>query len=147
MRVGVAGLGRMGAPMARNLARAGFALTVWNRTPDAARAFADETGCAVAATPRELAAASDVVVTMLADDAASDAVHLGPEGLFAAGARCVFLEMGTMSPDHVAALRADLETLRSDPHLADDLRVAGYVFDIDTGDVTPLVELEQARAV
>lgn len=51
------------------------------------------------------------------------------------------------TPDRIAALRADLETLRSDPHLADDLRVAGYVFDMDTGDVTPLVELERAETV
>ncbi len=46
--------------------------------------------------------------------------------------------------DRVAALRADLEALRSDPHLPDDLRVAGYVYDIDTGEVLPLAQLEQA---
>ena len=44
MRVGFAGLGRMGAHMARNLARSGVTLTVWNRSPDKARAFAAETG-------------------------------------------------------------------------------------------------------
>ena len=44
--------------------------------------------------------------------------------------------------DQVAALRADLETLRSDPHLADDLRVAGYRYDLGTGAVVPLAELE-----
>ena len=46
--------------------------------------------------------------------------------------------------DPVDALRADLEALRSDPHLSDDLRVAGYRYDIDTGEVTPLAELERA---
>ncbi|GGH33042.1 3-hydroxyisobutyrate dehydrogenase [Cribrihabitans marinus] len=104
MRVGVAGLGRMGAHMARNLAAAGYELTVWNRSPDRARALADETGCAVAQTPRALAAATDVVVTMLADDASSEAVHLGADGLFAGSGARVFVEMGTMSPDHIAAL-------------------------------------------
>lgn len=45
--------------------------------------------------------------------------------------------------DRVDALRADLEALRSDPHLPDDLRVAGYVYDIDSGEVQPLAALEQ----
>lgn len=44
--------------------------------------------------------------------------------------------------DQVAALRADLETLRADPLLGDDLRVAGYRYDLDTGEVVPLSELE-----
>lgn len=105
MQVGFAGLGRMGAHMARNLARAGFTLTVWNRTEGKARALSDETGCAVAATPRLLAETSDVVFTMLADDAASYDVHLGPDGIFAAkNPTTHVVEMGTMSPDHIAAL-------------------------------------------
>ncbi len=49
--------------------------------------------------------------------------------------------------DAIAALRADLEALRSDPHLPDDLRVAGYHHDVDTGEVTPLAQLEQAAAI
>lgn len=44
--------------------------------------------------------------------------------------------------DQVAALRADLEALRSDPLLPADLRVAGYRYDLDTGEVVPLAELE-----
>ena len=44
--------------------------------------------------------------------------------------------------DQVAALRADLETLRSDPLLGDDVRVAGYRYDLDSGEVVPLSELE-----
>jgi 3-hydroxyisobutyrate dehydrogenase-like beta-hydroxyacid dehydrogenase len=105
MRVGFAGLGRMGWPMARNLVDAGFEVAVWNRSTERAEIFAAETGALMTVTPRALAEASDVVVTMLADDAASETVHLGQEGLFAAkgGAR-TFLEMGTMSPDHIAVL-------------------------------------------
>ncbi|ETX29394.1 6-phosphogluconate dehydrogenase [Roseivivax isoporae LMG 25204] len=94
----------MGAPMALNLVRAGHEVTVWNRSPDKSRAFAAETGCAVAGTPRQLADATEAVVTMLADDPSSDAVHSGPDGLFAGQGARVLVEMGTMSPAHVADL-------------------------------------------
>lgn len=104
MHVGFAGLGRMGVPMARNLARAGFDLSVWNRTQTTAQAVAKELGCRLAVTPRALAEASDVIVTMLADDASSEAVHLDADGIFAAEGRRVLVEMGTMSPDHLKAL-------------------------------------------
>ncbi|MDP4991396.1 MAG: NAD(P)-binding domain-containing protein, partial [Marivita lacus] len=98
MHVGFAGLGRMGAHMAANLVAAGHQVTVWNRSPEKARALADQTGCAVAATPADLTNASEVVVTMLADDPSSEAVHLGPDGLFNGQGARVFVEMGTMSP-------------------------------------------------
>lgn len=91
--------------MARNLVRAGFDVTVWNRSVAKAHALADETGCAIATTPAELTAASDVVVTMLADDAASEKVHSGPDGLFAGKGAHTIIEMGTMSPDHIEVLR------------------------------------------
>ncbi len=104
MRVGFAGLGRMGAHMAANLVAAGHQVTVWNRSPEKARALADRTGCAVAATPADLTNASEVVVTMLADDPSSEAVHLGPDGLFNGQGARVFVEMGTMSPDHIRVL-------------------------------------------
>lgn len=100
MRVGFAGLGRMGVPMARNLARAGFDLTLWNRTSAKAPALAADLCCTVADTPRALSDASDVVITMLSDDHSSKAVHSGPDGLFAGAARTL-IEMGTMSPDHI----------------------------------------------
>jgi len=104
MRVGFAGLGRMGSHMAENLVAAGHQVTVWNRSPDKAQALADKIGCAVAATPADLTNASEVVVTMLADDPSSEAVHLGPGGLFNGQGARVFVEMGTMSPDHIRVL-------------------------------------------
>lgn len=106
MRVGFAGLGRMGRHMAENLLKAGHELTVWNRSRGTAEAFAREVGGLVASTPRDLAERSEAVVTMLADDASSEAVHFGEDGLFAATGARIFLEMGTMSPDHIAALAA-----------------------------------------
>jgi 3-hydroxyisobutyrate dehydrogenase len=106
-RVGFAGLGRMGAPMACNIAAAGHALSVWNRDADKADSVAGATGATVCPTPRVLASESDVVVTMLADDAASAAVHHGPDGLFAAAGGAVhFVEMGTLSPSHIGDLAA-----------------------------------------
>jgi 3-hydroxyisobutyrate dehydrogenase len=93
----------MGAHMARNLARAGHELTLWNRSGEKARALAEELGCARAESPRALSEAAEVVVTMLADDPSSEAVHCGAEGLFA-GSAPVFVEMGTMSPDHIHRL-------------------------------------------
>ena len=105
MRVGFSGLGRMGTHMARNLAASGHTLSLWNRSADKATALAQELGCDVSRTPAELAASTDVVITMLADDPSSEAVHFGQDGLFdyGVGAR-VFVEMGTMSPDHIADL-------------------------------------------
>jgi 3-hydroxyisobutyrate dehydrogenase-like beta-hydroxyacid dehydrogenase len=104
MRVGFAGLGRMGVRMAANLAAAGHEVTVWNRSPGKAEALARETGCAVAPTPKALVEVCEVVITMLADDPSSEAVHLGPDGLFACLGARTFVEMGTLSPGHVAAL-------------------------------------------
>jgi 3-hydroxyisobutyrate dehydrogenase len=97
----------MGAPMARNLARAGHDLVLWNRTRGKADALAAEIGAGVVDTPRAAAAGAEAVVTMLADDPSSEAVHHGPDGLFAAGGPRVLLEMGTMSPDHIRALAAE----------------------------------------
>lgn len=103
--VGFAGLGRMGAPMAANLARAGFELSVWNRTPERAERFVATTDAVVRQTPRELAETSDLVVTMLADDAASSEVHDGTDGLLAArGGATHLVEMGTHSPRHLREL-------------------------------------------
>ena len=107
-RVGFAGLGRMGAPMASNLARAGFELALWNRSIATAEQLAAATNAEVRATPRDLAEGCDVVITMLADDHASEQVHQGADGLLAAngGARHL-IEMGTLSPRHVRQLAAD----------------------------------------
>lgn len=107
MKVGFAGLGRMGWPMALNLMRAGHDVTVWNRSGERAEAFVAETGARMAATARELAENTEIVVTMLADDRASETVHRGDVGLFAASRGAgMLVEMGTMSPAHIAALAA-----------------------------------------
>ncbi len=69
MRTGFLGLGAMGAPMARNLHRAGLLSGVWNRTPAKAQALAAELGCAAAAAPAQLAAGCDALVLCVSADA------------------------------------------------------------------------------
>lgn len=68
MRVGVLGLGIMGSRMAANLARAGLAVGVWNRTGERAREWAEQHDGWVADSPGELAARSDIVVSMVVDE-------------------------------------------------------------------------------
>jgi 3-hydroxyisobutyrate dehydrogenase-like beta-hydroxyacid dehydrogenase len=80
--VGFAGLGRMGTPMARRVLDAGLPLTVWNRSPERLEALTS-VGAAAAESPKELAATSEIVITMLADADALRAVLRGDEGLLA----------------------------------------------------------------
>lgn len=96
-RVGVAGLGRMGAAIATRLLEAGFGLHVYNRSAGRAADLVAR-GAVEAATPAELAAACDVVVTMVADDGALHDVVLGPGGVReGAHAGLVFMDMSTVS--------------------------------------------------
>ena len=80
LKVGFVGLGTMGAAMAANLARAGFPLTVWNRTPGRAGPLL-ALGAVEAHSPREVASASDVVVTCVTDSPQVAEVLFGPDGL------------------------------------------------------------------
>ena len=104
--VAVLGLGTMGSGMARRLLAAGFPLTVYNRTPSRAEAFAAQ-GASVAATPREAAARAEVIIAMLADDAASRSAWMGENGALA-GARpgAVLIESSTLSTHWVKELSA-----------------------------------------
>ena len=102
MRVGIAGLGKMGGAMAARLVERGFEVMVWNRT----RARAEASGLVVAASPRALAEQVDVVMTILFDAAAIESVYQGPEGLLAAGAGRLFVEMSTVRPETEQALAA-----------------------------------------
>ena len=95
MKVGFIGLGGMGLAMAENLLRAGHDLTVYNRTR--ARA-ASLSGVRLATTPREAAAGAEVLISMLADDAAVEQVILGADGaVHGLGAGAVHAGMSTIS--------------------------------------------------
>lgn len=80
MRIGFLGLGKMGVPMAMRMMAARHELTVWNRTHEKTEALRKE-GAQVAATPADVARASDIVMTLLFDDAAHEEVLFGPKGL------------------------------------------------------------------
>jgi len=103
-RVGFAGLGAMGAGVARRLHDAGYPVVVWNRT----KARADpltEAGMGWADTPRELAASVDVLFTMLTNTAAIEATAGGPDGVLAGlRADAVWADMSTIAPDASVAL-------------------------------------------
>lgn len=83
MHVAFLGLGAIGAPMARHLAKPPFTLRVWNRTPAMAAAFAAETGAAQAATPADAARGAAVVITCFPVSRDVEALLDGPEGLLA----------------------------------------------------------------
>jgi 3-hydroxyisobutyrate dehydrogenase len=96
-RIAFLGLGLMGGGMARRLLGAGFAVTVFNRTPARAEPLA-AAGARVAGSPREAAAGAEVVFSMVADDAASRAMWLGPDGAIAGAARgAVLVECSTLT--------------------------------------------------
>ena len=106
LRVALLGLGAMGEGMARRLLRAGFPLTVYNRTPAKARALAAE-GAAAAATPRQAAAGAEVILSMVSDDPASRELWLGAEGALSGAQRgAIAIESSTVTVGWTAELAA-----------------------------------------
>jgi len=104
MRVGVAGLGKMGAAIAARLMECGHEVSVWNRSADKVKPLADA-GATVAATPAGLAAQADAILTILTDAAAIDTVYHGPSGLLSGNVSGkLFVEMSTVRPDTEIAL-------------------------------------------
>jgi 3-hydroxyisobutyrate dehydrogenase-like beta-hydroxyacid dehydrogenase len=98
-RVAFLGLGIMGAPMAANLVRAGFEVTVWNRTKMRADRFATEFGAETAHSPAAAADAGDVTITMVVDASDVEEVLFGPGGA-AEGLRrgSLAIDMSTIPP-------------------------------------------------
>ncbi len=129
-RVAFVGLGGMGSRLARRLLDAGHELTVWNRTP----AKADELGAPVAANPAEAAARSELVITMVTDPPALQAVTEGPDGV-AAGAdeETTVIEMSTVGP---AAIERLAQALRG-PLL--DAPVLGSLSEAEAGTLSIFV--------
>jgi 3-hydroxyisobutyrate dehydrogenase len=104
MRVGVAGLGRMGSAIAARLMEVGHQVTVWNRSADKVKPLA-QAGAKVAASPAELVGQVETVVTILTDRTAIAAVYEGPAGLLAGNAKGkLFIEMSTVQPETEIAL-------------------------------------------
>ncbi|HLF42603.1 MAG TPA: NAD(P)-dependent oxidoreductase [Acidimicrobiia bacterium] len=109
------GLGRMGSLMAANVARAGFPMRLYNRTRAVADDFAAAHGGSPAATPRELAEGSDLVLSMLADGDALIETYTNPDGVLEGLARgTVAIDMGTSGTDAVRLVREKVEARGSE---------------------------------
>lgn len=107
-RIAFVGLGTMGAAMAANLRRAGFEVTVWNRTPGRAAALL-ELGATEAATPAAAARDANVVISCVSDTPDVDATLFGPDGVadgLAAGG--LVIDCSTISPAATAGFAARL---------------------------------------
>ncbi len=105
MDIAVIGLGQMGSAIARNILKAGHRLTVWNRSPDKADALVAD-GATLAATPGEATANAEIVVTMLANDAALEAVTFGEDGILAAPGQALHVSLSTIAPALAERLEA-----------------------------------------
>src|SRR4051794_13313214 len=115
--VGFIGLGIMGSLQAMNLAKAGYELTVFNRTREKADAWVAEFGGTVADSPRAVAEASDVVITMVVDGAQVE--DMVAQALPGARDGTLFVDMSTIAPGTARALRSEEHTseLQSPVHL------------------------------
>lgn len=108
-RVAFLGLGTMGSRQAAVLARAGTNLTVYNRTPERARAWSDEHGGRVAGSPEDAARGADVVITMVVDGPQVESLLLGARGAAATAAPgALFVDMSTIAPAEARAIGARL---------------------------------------
>lgn len=134
--VGLIGLGLMGRPIAANLLKKGFSLTVWNRTPSRAQELASQ-GAKVAATPQETAAASDVLMMIVSDPPAVEQVLWGKDGVFAGLRRgSVLVDSSTVSPElarrsAAACLERGIEYL--------DAPVTGGTWGAEKGELVMMV--------
>jgi 3-hydroxyisobutyrate dehydrogenase-like beta-hydroxyacid dehydrogenase len=131
--VAVIGLGGMGSRIARRLLDAGHELTVWNRTPAKAEAL----GVPVAASPADAAASSDVVITMVADPAALQAVTEGEDGVAAGAEETTVIEMSTVGPAAIERLASHVPRLLDAP-------VLGSLSEVESGTLSIFVGGDEA---
>ncbi len=150
LSVALLGTGRMGSAMAERLCEAGVAVVLYNRTAERATDLAARIGATVAPTPAEAAAASDVVISMVADDAAVAGLYDGPDGVIA-GLRpgSVAVDMSTVLPGTIRALET---AVRARGAGILDAPVSGSVTTTRSGELTIMVggetaDLDRARPV
>jgi len=107
-RIGFIGLGLMGSGMSKNLVKAGYPVTVWNRTASKMKPLV-EAGAKSAGSPKEVAESSDVVVSIVTDSPDVEEVLLGPEGaIHGAKKGHIFIDMSTISPIATREMAAKL---------------------------------------
>jgi 3-hydroxyisobutyrate dehydrogenase-like beta-hydroxyacid dehydrogenase len=148
--VAVLGTGHMGSAMSRALARSGFELVLWNRTPARAEPLSRELGVRLASSAEEAVRDADVAISMVADEAAVDALYRGEGGVLAGlGTGTVVADMSTVPPSVVQGLAADVAATGG---AILDAPVSGSVGLAEAGQLTIMVggaaaDLERARPV
>lgn len=141
MKIGIAGTGRMGSAIAGRLLGAGREVVVWNRTPAKAKAL-EAAGASVVSTAAELAGRCEIVITILTDAAAIDAVYGGDRGLLAGDVRGkLFIEMSTVRPGTEESLAA---RVRAKGAAMIDCPVGGSVGPAKEGKLFGFIGGEQA---
>lgn len=147
MRVGFVGLGIMGRPMAKNLIKAGFQVTAYNRSPGPREELA-EAGADVVTTPREAAEGAEAVITNVTDSPDVEAVILGPDGIVVGAAPgTIVIDMSTISPAVTRRIGAALaergiKMLDAPVSGGDQGAIAGTLAIMVGGDAT---DVEKAR--
>jgi len=148
-KIGFIGLGLMGKPMAANLLRAGFPLTIWNRTKSKADDLVRE-GAQLARSPREVGAESDLLVTIVSDPPALEEVLFGTDGAMdGLRAGCLLVDSSTVSPDMAKRVATACEKKELDFL---DAPVTGGTWGAEKGELVFMVggraeTLERARPV
>jgi 3-hydroxyisobutyrate dehydrogenase-like beta-hydroxyacid dehydrogenase len=150
LRVALLGTGRMGSAMAERLCTSGVTVTLYNRSPERATELGARIGAGTAATPAEAAERSDVVISMVADDAAVAALYGGPDGVVA-GLRpgSVAVDMSTVLPGTIQSLAS---AVRARGAGILDAPVSGSVTTTLSGQLTIMVggetpDLDRVRPV
>lgn len=140
-RIGFIGMGLMGVPMGKNLADAGYPLTVWNRTPGRAKTLLDA-GAAEGTSPSDVASRSDIIITMVSDSEDVAAVVAGPNGIIeGVQSGAVVIDMSTISPKTSIALA---EQLKAKGVQLLDAPVTGGVAGAQAGTLSILVGGEKS---
>src|SRR5580704_15489417 len=136
LTVGLIGLGLMGKPMGLNLLKAGFPLVVWNRTSEKAKDLVQE-GAKLAKSAKEVAAQSDVLITIVSDPPALEEVLWGKEGVFQGLSRTgIYIDSSTVSPQ-LARRIADECSKRGTEFL--DAPVTGGTWGAEKGELLFMV--------
>ena len=140
-RIGFIGMGLMGVPMGKNLADAGYPLTVWNRTPGRAKILLDA-GAAEGTSPSDVASRSDIIITMVSDSEDVAAVIAGPNGIIEGmESGAMVIDMSTISPKTSIALA---EQLKAKGVQLLDAPVTGGVAGAQAGTLSILVGGEKS---
>jgi 3-hydroxyisobutyrate dehydrogenase len=143
VRIGFAGIGNMGWPMARNLHAAGYELALYDVNADRSARFAREIGGNAAASPAELGAAADLVITML--PSGKEVANLVGAGLVPAlRAGAVLVDMSSSDPVGTRELGA---RLREKSVALIDAPVSGLVPRAEAGSLTIMIGADDERAL